>query len=63
MIHTVKGFSVVNEVEVDVLLELLQQCENFFGIIVFQFVGRLLGDSVVGLLQEVTFSKRTCATH
>ena len=44
-------------------LELLQQRENFFGIIVLQFVGRLLGDSVVGLLQDVTFSKRTCATH
>ena len=41
----------------------MQQCENFFGIIVLQFVGRLLGDSVVGLLQDVTFSKRTCATH
>ena len=30
-------------------LELLQQCKNFFGIIVLQFVGCLLGGSVVGL--------------
>ena len=31
-------------------LELLQQCENFFGIIVLQFVGCLLGGSLVGLM-------------
>ena len=30
-------------------LELSQQCKNFFGIIVLQFVGCLLGDSVLGL--------------
>ena len=30
-------------------LELLQQCENFFGIIVLQFVGCLLSGSMVGL--------------
>ena len=42
-------------------LELLQQCQNFFGIIVLQFVGRLLGSSVVGLL--ATSSQRTYATH
>ena len=30
-------------------LELLQQCENFFGVIVLQFVGHLLGGSMVGL--------------
>ena len=30
-------------------LEHLQQCENFFGIIVLQFVGCLLGASMVGL--------------
>ena len=30
-------------------LELLQQCENFFGIIVLQFVGCLLSGSLVGL--------------
>ena len=30
-------------------LELLQQCENFFGIIVLQFVGCLLSGSIVGL--------------
>ena len=29
-------------------LELLQQCENFFGIIVLQFVGCLLSSSMVG---------------
>ena len=29
--------------------ELLQQCKNFFGIIVLQFVSRLLGGSKVGL--------------
>ena len=42
-------------------LELLHQCENFFGIIVLQFVGRLLSGSMVGLM--VTSSKRTYATH
>ena len=42
-------------------LELLQQCQNFFGIIVLQFVGHLLGSSVVGLL--ATSSQRTYATH
>ena len=31
-------------------LELLQQCKNFFGIIVLQFVGCLLGGSLVGLM-------------
>ena len=30
-------------------LELLQQCENFFGLIVLKFMGCLLGGSVVGL--------------
>ena len=30
-------------------LELLEQCENFFGIIFLQFVGCLLDDSMVGL--------------
>ena len=40
-------------------LELLEQCENFFGIIVLQFMGCLLGGSVVELM--VTFSKRTDA--
>ena len=29
-------------------LELLEQCENFFGIIVFQFMGCLFGGSMVG---------------
>ena len=38
-------------------LELLQQCENFFGVIVLQFVGHLLCGSKVGLM--VTSSKRT----
>ena len=38
-------------------LELLQQCENFFSIIVLQFVGCLLNSSMVGLM--VTSSKRT----
>ena len=42
-------------------LELLQQCKNFFGIIVLQFVGRLLGGSVVVLM--VTSSKRTYAAR
>ena len=40
-------------------LELLQQCENFFGIIVLQSVRPPPGGSVVGLM--VTFSKRTLA--
>ena len=31
-------------------LELSEQCENFFGIIVLQFVGRLLGGAMVGLV-------------
>ena len=42
-------------------LELLQQCENFFGITLLQFVGHLLSGSIVGL--EATSSKRTYATH
>ena len=41
-------------------LELLQQCENFFGIIVLQFVGHLLSGSIVKLM--VPSSKRTPAT-
>ena len=41
-------------------LELLQQCENFFGIIVLQFVGHLLSGSIVKLM--VPSSKRTDAT-
>ena len=41
-------------------LELLQQCENFFGIIVLQFVGLLLCGSIVELM--VTSSNRTYAT-
>ena len=41
-------------------LELLQQCENF-GKIVLQFMGSLLGGSVVGLM--ATSSKRAYATH
>ena len=40
-------------------LELLQQCKNFFGIIVLQFVGHLLGGSMVGLM--ATSSKSTYA--
>lgn len=42
-------------------LELLQQCENFFRIIVLQFVGYLLGCSKVWLM--VTSSKRAYTTH
>ena len=42
-------------------LEFLQQCKNFFGIIVLQFVGHLLGSSVVGLM--ATSSQRTYVTH
>ena len=41
-------------------LELWQQCENVFGIVVLQFVGCLVGGSVVGL--TATSTKRTCAT-
>ena len=37
-------------------LELLQQCENFFDVIVLQFVGHLLSRCMVGLLE--TSSKR-----
>ena len=40
--------------------EVLQRCENFFGIIVLQFVGHLLGGSVVGLMP--ISSKRIYAT-
>ena len=42
-------------------LELLQQCKNFFGIIVFQFVGHLLRGSMVELM--ATSSKRIYATR
>ena len=41
------------------VLEFSQQCENLFGIIVLQFVGRLLGGSMLGLMP----SKRADATH
>ena len=41
-------------------LELLQQCENFFGIIVLQFLDHLLSGSIVELM--VPSSKRTSAT-
>ena len=41
-------------------LELLQQCENFFGIIVLQFVGHLLGGYIVGLM--AASSKKTYTT-
>ena len=41
-------------------LELLQQCENFFGIIILQFMGRLLGGCMVELM--VTSCKRTYAS-
>ena len=40
-------------------LELLLHCENFFGIIVLQFVGCLQGSSIVALM--VNSSKRTYA--
>ena len=43
------------------VLELSQQCDNLFGIIVLQFVGCLLGGSMLGLM--VTSSKRADATH
>ena len=42
-------------------LELLQQCEHFFGITVLQFVGRLFDGSIVELM--ATSSKRTYATY
>ena len=42
------------------VVSLLQQWENFFGITVLQFVGRLLGSSRVE--QMVTSSKRTYVT-
>ena len=42
-------------------LEPLQQCENFFGIIVLQIVGHLLSSSVVELMAN--FFKRTYATR
>ena len=42
-------------------LELLQQCKNFFSIIVLQFVGHLLSGSMVGLME--TSYKRTDVTH
>ena len=44
-------------------LELSQQCKNFFGIIVFQFVGCLLGGFMLGLnchASQVCFSHSTC---
>ena len=41
-------------------LELLQLCENFFGIIVLQFLGHLVGGSMVGLM--ATSSQRSYAT-
>ena len=41
-------------------LEFLQQCENFFAVIVLQFVGHLLGGSVVGL--TAASSKKTYTT-
>ena len=34
-------------------LELLQQCENYFGILVLQFVDCLLGGCIVGLRWRV----------
>ena len=42
-------------------LELLQQCENFFDIIVLQFEGHLLGGSTAGLMANS--SKRIYATR
>ena len=42
-------------------LELLQQCENFFDIIVLQFEGHLLGGSTVGLMANSC--KRIYATR
>ena len=43
------------------VLERSKQCENFFGIIVLQFVGCLLSGSMVGL--KATSSKRVYATY
>ena len=42
-------------------LEILHQCENFFGVIVLQFLGHLPSSSMVGLM--ATSSKRTYTTH
>ena len=42
-------------------LEASQQCENFFGMIVLQFVGHPPSSSVVELMVELTSSKRTYA--
>ena len=42
------------------LLELSQQCENFFDITVLQFVGCLLSDEMELM---ATSSNRTYATH
>ena len=42
-------------------LELLQQCKNFYGIMVLQFVYCPLSSSIVGMM--VTSSTRTYATH
>ena len=42
-------------------LELSYQCEDFFGIIVLQFVSRLLGGSMAGFM--ATSSETACATH
>ena len=42
------------------VLELSSQCKKFFGMIVMQFVGVLLGGSLVGL--TTTSSKRAYAT-
>ena len=42
-------------------LELLQQCKNFFDIIVLQFVGHLLGGSLVGVM--LTSSRRIYVTR
>ena len=47
--------------EICCALELLQQCENFFGTIVLQFVGCLLSGSIVELM--ATSSKRISVTH
>ena len=43
------------------VLELSQQCENFFGIIVLQFVSHLLSCSMVGL--TATYPKKTYSMH
>ena len=42
-------------------LEPWRQCENFFGIVVLQFVGHPPGGSMIGLM--VTSSRRTQVTH